>query len=61
MKTDPKNKREYCKMHYPQPFRSSLALNKKSGGAEYRRLDNKRQRHYQVQERPKQDRGGHHT
>ncbi|CAN0552049.1 unnamed protein product, partial [Laminaria digitata] len=30
MKTDPKTKRKYCKMHYPQPFRSSLALNEKS-------------------------------
>ncbi|CAN0502767.1 unnamed protein product, partial [Laminaria digitata] len=40
MKTDPKTKRKYCKMHYPQPFRSSLALNEKSGRAEYRRLDN---------------------
>ena len=27
-------------MHYPQPFRSSLALNEKSGRAEYRRLGN---------------------
>ena len=27
-------------MHYPQPFRSSLALNEKLGRAAYRRLDN---------------------
>ena len=40
MKTDSKTKRKYCKMHYPQPFRSSLALSEKSGRAEYRRLDN---------------------
>ena len=40
MKTDPKTKRNFCKMHYPQPFRISLALNEKSGRAEYRRLDN---------------------
>ena len=40
MKTDPKTKRIFCKMHYPQPFRSSLALNEKSGRAEYRRPDN---------------------
>ena len=40
MKTDPKTKRKYCKMHYPQPFRSSLTLNEKLGRAEYRRLDN---------------------
>ena len=40
MKTDSGTKRKYCKMHYLQPFRSSLALNEKSGRAEYRRLDN---------------------
>ena len=39
MKTDSKTKKKYCKMHYPQPFRSRLALNGKSGRAEYRRLD----------------------
>ena len=40
IKTDPKTKRKCCKMHYPQPFRSSLALNERSGRAEYRHLDN---------------------
>ena len=39
MKTNPKTKKKYCQKHYPQPFRTSLHINK-SGRAEYTRLDN---------------------